>query len=54
MAYGLISRFLPLAGTSRPTIVAASETAHIPVLPRNAGTSVRNDVSFFHRTSRLT
>src|SRR6185503_6748893 len=52
IAYGLISRFLPCGGTSRPTSVAAEDSLLMPRPPYEAGTPERYDRSFFQRTFR--
>src|SRR6185503_279623 len=52
IAYGLISRFLPCGGTSRPTSVAAEDSLLMPRPPYEAGTPERYDRSFFQGMRR--
>ena len=53
-AYGLMSRFSPLLGVCRPTMVAVDEILDSPRRPQERGTGLRNDSSLRHRTMRRT
>ena len=50
--YGLTSMFLPLAGTSMPVTVAATDIFDIAGLPQAACTGARYDTSFLSMTRR--
>src|SRR5262245_36430183 len=52
-AYGLISKLRRCVGVSSPISVPADEILEDPRRPQDCGTSVRNELSFFQRTSRL-
>ncbi|MGE3177903.1 MAG: hypothetical protein AB7N65_25365 [Vicinamibacterales bacterium] len=45
--YGFTSSVRPMAGASRPTIVAPTEASRMPPVPRPAGTRVKYEISFF-------